>query len=208
MFRVPYSRQHSLHMHTSPSYVLLPLPCHPILPLPRLTPWTPPFQLSSPSLWPQVSKHLNILAQSNYGASWCLCGFHKVAPASCNMSSSLTTWVLWGWMMLDVSQLSVCSGFVSGSNQQSWSARLWLAVVKGWLQRPSGLGMGVGTAARTWNISYIYSYGITYGPHKAVAEVSNHNEPIGRKSGIQLVRKIRKSMDFTFSCLVLNWLTD
>ena len=45
---------------------------------------------------------------------------------------------------------------------------------------------------------------ITYGPHKAVAEVSNHNEPIGRKSGIQLVRKIRKSMDFTFSCFVLN----
>ena len=49
---------------------------------------------------------------------------------------------------------------------------------------------------------------ITYGPRKAVAEVSNHNEPIGRKSGIQLVRKIRKSMDFTFSCFVLNWLTD
>ena len=49
---------------------------------------------------------------------------------------------------------------------------------------------------------------LTYGPHKAVAEVSNHNEPIGRKSGIQLVRKIRKSMDFTFSCCVLNWLTD
>ena len=46
---------------------------------------------------------------------------------------------------------------------------------------------------------------ITYGPHKAVAEVSNHNEPIGRKSGIQLVRK---SMDFTFNCFVLNWLTD
>ena len=46
--------------------------------------------------------------------------------------------------------------------------------------------------------------GVTYGPHKAVAEVSNHNEPIGRKSGIQLVRKIRKSMDFTFSCFVLN----
>ena len=45
---------------------------------------------------------------------------------------------------------------------------------------------------------------ITYGPHKAVAEVSNHNEPIGRKSGIELVRKIRKSMDFTFSCFVLN----
>ena len=42
---------------------------------------------------------------------------------------------------------------------------------------------------------------ITYGPHKAVAEVSNHNEPIGRKSEIQLVRK---SMDFTFSCFVLN----
>ena len=46
---------------------------------------------------------------------------------------------------------------------------------------------------------------ITYGPHKAVAEVSNHNEPIGRKYGIQLVRK---SMDFTFSCFVLKWLTD
>ena len=42
---------------------------------------------------------------------------------------------------------------------------------------------------------------ITYGPHKAVAEVSNHNELIGRKSGIQLVRK---SMDFTFNC-VLFW---
>ena len=28
---------------------------------------------------------------------------------------------------------------------------------------------------------------VTYGPHKAVAEVSNHNEPIGRKSGIQLL---------------------
>ena len=42
---------------------------------------------------------------------------------------------------------------------------------------------------------------VTYGPHKAVAEVSNHNEPIGRKSGIQLVRK---SMDFTFNCSVLN----
>ena len=48
---------------------------------------------------------------------------------------------------------------------------------------------------------YIYIYLITYGPHKAVAEVSNHNEPIGRKSGIQLVRK---SMDFTFNCFVLN----
>ena len=46
---------------------------------------------------------------------------------------------------------------------------------------------------------------ITYGPRKAVAEVSNHNEPIGRKSGIQLVRK---PMDFTLSCFVLNRLTD
>ena len=50
------------------------------------------------------------------------------------------------------------------------------------------------------NVSY-HSNLITYGPHKAVAEVSNHNEPIGRKSGIQLVRK---SMDFTFNCFVLN----
>ena len=41
----------------------------------------------------------------------------------------------------------------------------------------------------------------TYGPRKAVAEVSNHNEPIRRKSEIKLVRK---SMDFTFSCFVLN----
>ena len=55
---------------------------------------------------------------------------------------------------------------------------------------------------------YIYIFIITYGPRKAVAEVSNHNEPIGRKSGIQLVRKIRKSMGFTFNCSVLNWLTD
>ena len=42
---------------------------------------------------------------------------------------------------------------------------------------------------------------VTYGRRKAVAEVSNHNEPIGRKSGSQLGRK---SMDFTFSCFVLN----
>ena len=42
---------------------------------------------------------------------------------------------------------------------------------------------------------------LTYGPHKAVAEVSNHNEPIGKKSGSHLVRK---SMDFTFNCFVLN----
>ena len=42
---------------------------------------------------------------------------------------------------------------------------------------------------------------ITYGPHKAVAELSNYNEPIGRKSGIQLVRK---SMDFTFNCFELQ----
>ena len=50
-----------------------------------------------------------------------------------------------------------------------------------------------------------YSNFITYGPRKAVAEVSNHNEPIGRKSGIQLVWK---SMDFTFNCFVLNWQID
>ena len=52
--------------------------------------------------------------------------------------------------------------------------------------------------------SRLHSKYITYGPHKAVAEVSNHNEPIGRKSGIQLLRKIRKSMGFTFSCFDLN----
>ena len=42
---------------------------------------------------------------------------------------------------------------------------------------------------------------ITHGPRKAVAEVSNHNEPIGQKSGVQLVRK---PMDFTFNCFVLD----
>ena len=50
---------------------------------------------------------------------------------------------------------------------------------------------------------------ITYGPRKAVAEVSNHNEPIGRKSGSQLVWK---SMDFTlyklFCFELTNWLTN
>ena len=51
----------------------------------------------------------------------------------------------------------------------------------------------------TWGPNFFCA--ITYGPRKAVAEVSNHNEPIGRKSGIQLVRK---SMDFTFNCFVLN----
>ena len=54
-------------------------------------------------------------------------------------------------------------------------------------------------------ILYNFTGSVTYGPHKAVAEVSNHNEPIGRKSGIQLARK---SMDFTFNSFVLNWLTD
>ena len=44
-------------------------------------------------------------------------------------------------------------------------------------------------------------YVITYGPHKAVAEVSKHNEPIERDCGIQLVRK---SMDFTFNCFELQ----
>ena len=79
-------------------------------------------------------------------------------------------------------------------------------------------GSALGTPLAMWSSVhhvYIYIYNIyikykfcttyvTYGPHKAVAEVSNHNEPIGRKSGMQLVRKIRKSMDFTFSCFVLN----
>ena len=40
----------------------------------------------------------------------------------------------------------------------------------------------------------------TYLPRKAAAEVSNHNEPVGRKSGIQLVRKLT---DFPFSCFDL-----
>ena len=36
---------------------------------------------------------------------------------------------------------------------------------------------------------------ITYLPQKAVAEVSKNKEPIGRRCGIQLVRK---SVDFRF----------
>ena len=54
---------------------------------------------------------------------------------------------------------------------------------------------------RPYNCMQYQHISLTYGPREAVAEVSNHNEPIGRKSGIQLVRK---SMDFTFSCFVLN----
>ena len=42
---------------------------------------------------------------------------------------------------------------------------------------------------------------ITYLPHKTVAEVSNHTEPIGRERGIQLDRK---SMDFTFNRIELQ----
>ena len=44
-------------------------------------------------------------------------------------------------------------------------------------------------------LSYINR--LTYLPHKAVAEVSSHNEPTGRMFGIQLVRK---SIDFGFDC--------
>ena len=69
-----------------------------------------------------------------------------------------------------------------------------------WRNR-SGKGNYVSLKLYIYIYTYIKSYiQLTYGPHKAVAEVSNHN-PIGRKSGIQLVRK---SMDFTFGCLVLN----
>ena len=95
MFRVPYSRQHSLHMHTSPSYVLLPLPCHPILPLPRLTPWTPPFQLSSPALWPQVLFLMHLIAFLGQARTvW-----QEMAPFG--VSSSILTsdgppWEFWG----------------------------------------------------------------------------------------------------------------
>ena len=37
---------------------------------------------------------------------------------------------------------------------------------------------------------------ITYLPHEAVAEVSKNKEPIGRRCGIQLVRR---SVDFRFN---------
>ena len=74
-----------------------------------------------------------------------------------------------------------------------------------WLQQPVKWDIRI-KRGRNWEICLTYN--IWTGPRKAVAEVSNHNEPIGRKSGIQLVRKIRKSMDVTFSCFVLNWLTD
>ena len=49
---------------------------------------------------------------------------------------------------------------------------------------------------------------ITSLPHEVVAEVSNHNEPIGRGSEIQVVRK---SIDFRFNCFglqLISWLTD
>ena len=42
---------------------------------------------------------------------------------------------------------------------------------------------------------------ITYLPHEAVAEVSNRNEPIGRKCGVQLVRK---SIDIRLNCFELQ----
>ena len=48
-----------------------------------------------------------------------------------------------------------------------------------------------------------FSINITYLPHKAVAEVSNHSEPIGKKYGFQLVRK---SIPFRLSdSIVLNF---
>ena len=64
-------------------------------------------------------------------------------------------------------------------------------------------------------LSYINR--LKYLPHKAAAEISSHNEPIGRMCGIQLVRK---SVDFRFDCCEIeviwlsitdwltNWLTD
>ena len=52
------------------------------------------------------------------------------------------------------------------------------------------------------------SISVTYGPHKAVAEVSNHNEPIGRKSGIQLVRKSNGLHIQLFCFEPTNWLAN
>ena len=88
-----------------------------------------------------------------------------------------------------------------------WLYSHWKKHLLGWFQVSERSTSTVLIVLTCFNIGKLYEI-VTYGPHKAVAEVSNHNEPIGRTSGIQLVRKIRKSMDFTFSCFVLNWLTD
>ena len=122
------------------------------------------------------------------------------------------------------SNFQVSASLVTMACQKTWST--WLTSLLPPRQRPEQNDHSLSDMCQTsflqyntvyyYVISYIiyymlldvYQIKITYGPHKAVAEVSNHNEPIGRKSGIQLVRKIRKSMDFTFSCFVLNWLTD
>ena len=61
------------------------------------------------------------------------------------------------------------------------------------------LDVGIWARGKRWGLAAIIH--ITRGPHKAVAEVSNHNELIGRKSEIQL---IRITVDFTFNCFVLT----
>ena len=68
------------------------------------------------------------------------------------------------------------------------------------LQPPKGPRPGLGAASgKSLGLTF-NCFELTYLPRKAVAEVSKHNEPIGRKCGIRLVRK---SIDFK-----LIWITN
>ena len=128
----------------------------------------------------------------------------------CDITSVWTMNIIWVWILTQ---------FIGW--WQTWG--LLARPPKGWctwcstrLRRGGHITSENGQIGCPWNVlellfHFVFSFDmfwyvlITYGPHKAVAEVSNHNEPIGRRSGTQLVGK---SMDFTFNCFVLNWLTD
>ena len=58
-----------------------------------------------------------------------------------------------------------------------------------WTKR--GIGLQGGLSVYIVGTQFQYFFDITYGPRKAVAEVSNHNEPIGRGC----VALVRKSID-------------
>ena len=113
---------------------------------------------------------------------------------------SQMSWTHWAWRQnVAVPELHMCGRENSPlcCSSSGFPPILWCGTFMSY-QFESNQKISVLSFAWIW---------ITYGPHKAVAEVSNHNEPIGRKSGIQLVRK---SMDFTFNCfeLQVNWATN
>ena len=57
-------------------------------------------------------------------------------------------------------------------------------------------------------MSYVCLKDITYGPHKAVAEVSNHNEPIGKKLEFTIGSKVN-GLHIQLFCFELTaWLTN